>query len=177
MTSNDIQKQLAKLRRDKRVLWLGVLFFVLVVLWILVSIFATSKTSVVSQELRDLAKPFVPRLESKIFDEILGKRAFTKEDLAAFPIYIFDKKSVDGGSVKIDIIQQANQLLLGSTSQLPQSANQIGLQQTASESGQENQVDVASEAATQEVGNSTDEEFFMPIPIEDIIGPQNQSQL
>ena len=85
--NNDIQKQLAKLRRNKKLLWLGVLFLVLIILWILVSIFATTKTSTISQELRDLSKAFVPRLESKVFDEILTKRAISEEELARFSIF------------------------------------------------------------------------------------------
>lgn len=93
MNTSDIKKQLAKLQRDKKLLWLGVLFFVVVVLWILTSIFTTSKTSSISPELKELAKPFVPRLESKVFDEIALKRVFSQEELSVFPIYIFSKIS------------------------------------------------------------------------------------
>lgn len=104
MNTDDIKKQLAKLKRDKRLLWLGILFFVMVVFWILASIFATSKTSSVSAELRELAKPFVPRLESKAFEEIMSKRLFSEDELSSFPIYVFDKKNLDGSSPMIDII-------------------------------------------------------------------------
>lgn len=110
MKNNDIQKQLAKLRRDKRVLWLGILFFVLVVMWILLSIFTTSRTSSVSQELRDLAKPFVPRLESRVFDEILRKRAFDQGELQNFPIYVFDKQVGEAGLEKVNIINTLEEL-------------------------------------------------------------------
>ena len=104
MNNNDIQKQLAKLRRNKKLLWLGILFLVLIILWILVSIFATTKTSTISQELRDLSKSFVPRLESKVFDEVLTKRAFTEEELASFSIFIRDKNNVDSDEAIIDIM-------------------------------------------------------------------------
>lgn len=110
MKNNEIQKQLAKLRRDKRILWLGILFFVLVVLWILLSIFTTSRTSSVSQELRDLAKPFVPRLESRVFDEILRKRAFDQGELQEFPIYVFDKQVGEDGLEKVNIINSPEEL-------------------------------------------------------------------
>lgn len=108
MDNNDIQKQLAKLRRNKKFLWLGVLFLVVIIMWILVSIFATTKTSSISQELRDLAKPFVPRLESKVFDEIFNKQAFSDEELADFPIFIRDKNAVDGSNVLINIITESD---------------------------------------------------------------------
>ena len=101
--NNSISKQLNKLRRDKRFLWLGILFFVLVTFWILLSLFATTKTSSISPELQILAKPFVPRLESKVFDEILLKRFFSEEELSRFSIYILDKNNTEGGSQLIDI--------------------------------------------------------------------------
>lgn len=110
MNNNDIQKQLAKLRRNKKLLWLGILFLVLIILWILVSIFATTKTSTISQELRDLSKSFVPRLESKVFDEILTKRAFSDEELAGFSIFIIDKNNVDGDEVIIDIMSPPQEM-------------------------------------------------------------------
>lgn len=108
MNNNDVQKQLAKLRRNKKFLWLGILFFVLVVLWILVSVFSTTKTSVISKELRDLSKSFVPRLESKVFDEIASKRAFTQEELALFSIFAFNKSELEENSAIIDIIVKPN---------------------------------------------------------------------
>jgi len=104
MNNNDIQKQLAKLRRNKKFLWLSILFLVLIIFWILVSIFATTKTSVISQELRDLSKSFVPRLESKVFDEILIKRSFSDEELNSFSVFVLDKNNVDGDNVVIDIM-------------------------------------------------------------------------
>ncbi len=106
MPSNDFQKQLSKLRRDKKILWLGVLFFVLVVLWILVGIFATTKTSSITPAQRELAKSFVPRLESKVFEEILQKQMYDEGDLGLFPIYVIQKNEVDGSTGKVDIMQQ-----------------------------------------------------------------------
>lgn len=107
MPTSELQKQLAKLRRDKKILWLGILFFVLVVLWILVSIFTTSRTSSISPELRKMALPFVPRLESKVFEEIMVKRVFTEEELSLFSIYVFDENSSSDNPSTIDIVGKA----------------------------------------------------------------------
>ncbi len=103
MKNNDIQKQLAKLRRSKKLLWLGILFLVLIILWILVSLFATTKTSKISQEQMELSKSFVPRLESKVFDEISGKRIFSNEELASFSIFVLGQDEANGNSSLIDI--------------------------------------------------------------------------
>jgi hypothetical protein len=106
MPTSELQNQLAKLRRDKKILWLGILFFVLVVLWILVSIFATSRTSTIAPELRELARPFVPRLESRVFEEIMAKRVFDEGELGYFPIYVFDK-SLASEPILFDIMDVA----------------------------------------------------------------------
>lgn len=105
--NNDINKQLYRLRRNKRILWLAILFFVLVALWILLSIFSTTKaSSSITAEQRELAKSFVPRLESKVFDEISGERFFSDDELSSFPIYVFDSASFDGKQELIDIINK-----------------------------------------------------------------------
>lgn len=104
MNNSDVQKQLAKLRRDKKLLWLAIMFFVSVILWILLSIFVTTKTSSISQELKNAAKSFVPRLESQVFEEILDKRAFSEAELSFFPIYVFDSSNIAKKPMIIDIM-------------------------------------------------------------------------
>lgn len=92
MPQNNFEKQLGKLRRNKRALWVGVLFFAAVVMWIAVSLFSAQKKVAISQELRTLATPLIPRLESKVFDELYEQRHFWEEELNSFPIYIFDEE-------------------------------------------------------------------------------------
>lgn len=106
--NNELNRQLNKLRRNKKLLWLGILFLVLIILWILVSIFATSKTSSISPELRELAKSFVPRLESKVFAEITDQRAFSPEELNDFSIFVFDQDEVTKDTILVDIMQKEN---------------------------------------------------------------------
>ena len=108
LKNNELNRQLNKLRRNKKLLWLGVLFLVLIILWILVSIFATSKTSSISPELRELAKSFVPRLESKVFTEIADQRAFSAEELNDFSIFVFDQDEVTKDTILVDIMQKGN---------------------------------------------------------------------
>jgi len=91
MKQNSFEKQLIKLRRNKKLLWLGILFFAAVIVWIMVSLFSSQKKITISQELRELAKPLIPRLESKVFDEITIQRYFFEDELDDFPIYIFNE--------------------------------------------------------------------------------------
>ena len=93
MGQNNFEKQLQKLRRNKRALWVLVLFFAAVVMWIGVSLFSAQKKVAISQELRDLAKPLIPRLESNVFDELYQQRYFNENELSVFPIYIYDEET------------------------------------------------------------------------------------
>ena len=93
MPQNNFEKQLTKLRRNKRALWVGILFFASVIMWIGVSLFSAQKKVSISQELRDLAAPLIPRLESAVFDELYQQRHFWEDELESFPIFIFDDEN------------------------------------------------------------------------------------
>lgn len=176
MNNDDIKKQLAKLRRNKRLLWLGIMFFVMIVLWILTSIFAVTKTSSISPELRELAKSFVPRLESKVFDEIASKRAFDEEELSNFPIYIIDKKATDIDGNAIDIISSGkkDENLTPVTQEntlIVEDEKEPVATETTSTSINENE---ATSTPTPVVTKSVNQDSgYLPIPLEAIIGPQN----
>jgi hypothetical protein len=167
MNNSDIQKQLAKLRRNKKLLWIGIMVFVMVVLWILTSIFATSKTSSVSPELRDLAKSFVPRLESAAFEGIIGKRIYSADELSYFPIYILDKKNTDINPVLIDIIAPLEDLVGTESGQLEQISPLV-----SPSSSQPTQTDQTNQSP-QATGSANKNVDFIPIPLESIVGPQN----
>lgn len=153
MNKNDIQKQLARLRRNKRFLWLGVMFFLLVILWISTSIFTVARTSSISQEFRDLAKSFIPRLESRVFDQISGKRAFSEDELEIFPIYILDKNKVDDDFALIDITTPKENVL---------EIDNISQNYLATQAGQPN---LESSSSSQEIQSQIqkDEQFAEPI--------------
>lgn len=145
MKNNDLQRQLSKLRRNKKLLWLGVLFLVLIILWILVSIFATSKTSSISPELRELAKSFVPRLESKVFEEISQQRAFTQEELNDFSIFVFDQDEMTKESILVDITKPEEM----------EEAEKTTSVETNPEATAEAAIEVTSDTITEELGDET----------------------
>lgn len=104
--NSELEKQLNRLRHQKNLLWLGILLFVLVILWILLSIFTSSRTSTITPELKELAKPFVPRLESNIFADIQGQRTYTQGEIGFFPIYVIDKDNLDAELKFVDITKE-----------------------------------------------------------------------
>jgi hypothetical protein len=158
MNNNDIQNQLAKLRRNKKLLWLAIMFFVLVISWILLSIFVTTKTSSVSQELRNAAQSFVPRLESQVFEEILDKRAFSEAELSFFPIYVFDNNNVEKKPVMIDIMAPNQNLPNIVKEPAATEPSQIKIDQTQSEA--------VNPTATQATASANQDSGSPLIPIE-----------
>jgi hypothetical protein len=107
--NSEISKQLQRLRHQKNILWVGVLLFVLVVVWILMSIFTSSRTSSITPEQRELAKPFVPRLESAVFDQILTRRPYDVGELALFSVFVADRESISEELILFDITGQLQQ--------------------------------------------------------------------
>jgi hypothetical protein len=103
---NKFEKQLDKIRRQKKLLIALILFFVVILTWILVSIFATQARHAVSPELIKLAEPLVPSLNKQLLEDLQGRAYFTDEQLENFSIYVvLSERGEDAGKV-IDIINQ-----------------------------------------------------------------------
>jgi hypothetical protein len=84
-----LKREFNRLRRQKKVLWAGVLFLVAILIWTGVSIFTSQKKVKIDQNLVNLAKPFVPRLDNEIFSMIEQKRFLSDEELEFFPIFVY----------------------------------------------------------------------------------------
>ena len=110
----NIQQELAKLRRQKTVLWGGVLFFVAVVVWTSFSILGSQKEVKLDPQLTELAKPLVPRLKYQVFEMIESKREIAERDLETFPIFVYapidDKKGSALELVNIIEVLKENEL-------------------------------------------------------------------
>ena len=84
-----LKQELNRLRRQKSILWVGVLFLVVVLIWTAISIFTSQRKVQIDQELTEIAKPLVPRLDAEVFTMIEEKRALSDEELSDFPIYVY----------------------------------------------------------------------------------------
>ncbi|HOA11892.1 MAG TPA: hypothetical protein PKK04_01295 [Candidatus Woesebacteria bacterium] len=84
-----LKQELNRLRRRKSILWAGILFLVAVLIWTAVSILTSQKQVKIDQQLTELAKPLIPRLDVEVFSMIEEKRAITDEELSIFPIYVY----------------------------------------------------------------------------------------
>lgn len=84
-----LKQELNRLRRQKTILWVGVLFLIAVLIWTAFSIFTSQKKVKIDQDLTELAKPLVPRLDKEVFSMIEEKRVLSDEELSNFPIYVY----------------------------------------------------------------------------------------
>lgn len=84
-----LKQELNRLRRQKNILWVGISFLVAVLIWTGLSIFTSQRKVKLDQDLTELAKPIIPRLDSEVLSVIETKRAFSDEELSYFPIYVY----------------------------------------------------------------------------------------
>ncbi len=86
-----LKQELNRLRRQKTILWVGILFLVAVLIWTAFSIFTSQRKVKIDPNLTELAKPLIPRLETSVFSIIEEKRFLSDEELENFPIYVYLK--------------------------------------------------------------------------------------
>ncbi len=104
---NQFEEQLTKIKRQKKLFIALILFFVVLLCWILLSIFASQTQHVVETELIQLAQPLVPNLDQELLVELQDKDYFTEEELENFSIYaLLSDRGEDAGKI-IDIVNES----------------------------------------------------------------------
>lgn len=98
--ANQFGKQLANIKKQRHV-FIGFIFlFVIVITWTAMSLFTSQNKIAISNELKEIAKPLTPNIEEEVIDKLEGKKEYTSEELADFPIYKV-VTSKDGKQVKL----------------------------------------------------------------------------
>jgi len=82
-----IQGELKSLQDNQRLLAILVFSLVTVVIWVGFSLLNSQTKSSISPELRALAKPLNPTINTDVLDEIAAKREYTPDELTNFTIY------------------------------------------------------------------------------------------
>jgi hypothetical protein len=103
-TKKLISQEFAILKQKKQSLTIMILLMICVFGWVIVSVFSSQKESKVDPTLTVLAKPLTPVLDTEVFNTLQGKRSFTDEELASFPIYriVVDPKTQTETIISID---------------------------------------------------------------------------
>lgn len=81
-------KELSKLRRNQQILTILVLLFVTMAVWILVSLASSQRTSKITPEVKQMALPLTPTLDTTAIDKLESKVTYTEEELSTFPINV-----------------------------------------------------------------------------------------
>ncbi len=105
-----LKQELNRLRRQKNILWAGILFLVAILFWTSVSIFTSQKKVKIDQHLADLAKPLVPRLDAAVFSMIEEKRVLSDEELSDFPIFVYLTSELNQEGVSTDITNMSSNI-------------------------------------------------------------------
>ena len=138
--SLSVEQELNRLRRNKLVLWVGILFLAAVLLWIAFSLLGSQHQVKIDQQLTELAKPLVPRLSAEVFEQIQGERYLNDEELSYFPIYVYYAENEKALAVLTDIMADNLEPTVASE---PEAGVEL-IEETASASST---VNVASEGA------------------------------
>lgn len=146
MPKNKSQSILTKLYRQQRLLQIGVFSLVTVMIWMGFGLLRSQRTTSITKELRDLALPLTPDIDTQVLQEIQQKRAYSENELSDFPIYkiIISEENQESSVVTIETNENE---FLGITPSPSPSALDAQLQSLPSE----------SEPATDSASESTDE--------------------
>jgi hypothetical protein len=143
-----LKQELNRLRRQKNILWGGVLFLVVILFWTSVSIFTSQKKVKIDQQLVDLTKPLVPSLDVEVFSMIVQKRVLSDEELNYFPIFVYLTTEFSQEGVLTDIT--------GLSSSVEEIEEEIK-EEIDEELEENNQGDLEDESAMDEVINQEEE--------------------
>jgi hypothetical protein len=104
---NKFKIQLENIQRQKKLLIGLILFFVVIIFWLIISIFITQRRTLVSSELMKLAQPLVPSLNREVLDRLEDKAYFSDNQLDRFSIYVLvDDRSAQTMQI-MDIIDDS----------------------------------------------------------------------
>lgn len=99
-------RKFVKLRQETKLLWILILAIVSVFFWILISIISPKKKQIISQQLRELAKPLTPTLDQEVLSSIPEKRYLPDGELESFSIFVLvDDEQTDVPKL-IDVVNQ-----------------------------------------------------------------------
>lgn len=83
---NVVQQALQNLRQRQQLLSLFIFTLVAIVVWIVVSVATSQRSSAISAELRAMAQPLTPSINRVVLEEVEAERYFTEQELGDFAV-------------------------------------------------------------------------------------------
>jgi len=85
--SNRFDKQLGKIKQNRKLFAILLFAFMGVVMWVFMSLASSQKEVKIDPKLIDKSKPLVPYLDEDVFIELEAKKGYLEESLDNFTIY------------------------------------------------------------------------------------------
>lgn len=86
MKTTESLNPLKRLQQRKELLVILVFLFVIVIVWIALSLFSSQQKTGITAEQQKLAQPLTPVLDESVIEKLEAKKMYTSNDLADFPI-------------------------------------------------------------------------------------------
>ncbi len=104
--TNQFKNQLEKLKKEKKLFLVLIFVLAAIVVWVLVSILITKKTTGITPEMKKMAEPLNPNLNTSLLDRLDKKKSFNQSQLESFPIYVLVQDSESEIFSIIDVVSQ-----------------------------------------------------------------------
>jgi hypothetical protein len=95
MPQANFQTQFQRLRQREELLAIMLFLFVIVVFWIIVSVFSSQQTTGVEAAQQKLAAPLSPSLDLSVIDTLEQKKIYSSPELSDFPVYTIASSSAE----------------------------------------------------------------------------------
>ncbi len=101
---NQFQIQLEKIKTKRKLFFALIFALAAAFVWIFVSIFSTQGAAGVSPEMKKMAEPLNPTLNTDVLDRLESRRYFTQQDLQRFPVYAIIENEDTGAILIVDVV-------------------------------------------------------------------------
>jgi hypothetical protein len=81
------RRGLNQLKQQQRIFQILIFSLVTIVIWVTFSLLKTQRDTSIPNELRELASPLTPTINTEVISELEQKQHYTASDLQSFPIY------------------------------------------------------------------------------------------
>lgn len=100
-SSNKPVSQIADLKQRKFLFTFLVFLLVVILLWVMMNLFTAQNTLKISTELKNLASPLTPSVDTTVLDTLEKKQIYSVSDLAKFDIYMVQEDENNKNLMKI----------------------------------------------------------------------------
>ena len=132
-----LDQTIDKLRQRQQLLAILLFSLVAIIIWIVISLVTSQQTTAISAELRQMAEPLTPSLNTQIIEQIEQETYYPSEELRGFPVFrvISDEEQRAAASSAPASPSATAQPDQNTTNPLPEEESPVGESIEATDSG------------------------------------------